>query len=133
MSTETTTTARPWPATAVGVLSLIAAVASLMMTLAHLGISIPVLLEAAAVLPPVAIGFAVATLLCVVVAVGAFQGARWGWWAGVIVFGLAVLVIAGSPARNWVSYTVLAAAIANLVILLIPAGRSTFGIGDTTA
>jgi hypothetical protein len=131
MTTETTTTSRPWPATAVGVISLVAAAASLLMTLAHLGISIPVLLEAVTVLPPVAIGFAVATLLCVTVAVGAFRTARWGWWAGVIVFGLAVLVIAGSPARNWVSYTVLATAIANLVILLITPGRRAFGIGES--
>jgi lysylphosphatidylglycerol synthetase-like protein (DUF2156 family) len=125
----TTTQARPWAASAVAGLAVIAALASVIMALAHLGIPIPVILEDAIVLPPVAIGFVVATILCLVVAVGALRATSWGWWTGLVVFALAVVVIAGSPARNWLSYTVLVASIIAIAVLLSRPGREAYGRG----
>lgn len=123
------TAARAPVATVVGVLALVAGAASLIMTLAHLDIPIPVVMEEATMLPPVAGGFALATLLCVAVAVGAFRAARWGWWLGVIVFAAAVPVVLGSPEQNWVSYLVLGAALVGLVLLVSRSGRVAYGIG----
>lgn len=122
------TSARAWPATTVAVLAALAALASLVMTVAHLDISVPPLMEGVDVPPFVPGGFAVATILCAIVAFGALRTARWAWWMGVIVFALAVLVILGSPARNWLSYVVLGASVLSIGILVAPPGRAAFGM-----
>ncbi len=124
-------TARAPAATAVAVLAAVAGLASLVMTVAHLDISLPPLMEGVDVPPFVPAMFAVATIACVVVMVGALRTAAWGWWTGIVVFGLAVPVILGSPARNWISYLVLGTAIVALVVLVTRPGRSAYGIGST--
>lgn len=132
MSTQSThgTSAPTWPATTVAVLAALAALASLVMTIAHLGISVPPLMEGVDVPVFVPGGFAVATILCAVVSFGALRAVTWGWWVGVVVFALAVLVILGSPARNWLSYLVLGASIVSIAILVAPQGRAAFSMGS---
>lgn len=116
---------------AVAALAAVAGLASLVMTIAHLDIAIPPLMEGVDVPPFVPAMFAVATIACAVVLVGALRAATWGWWTGLVVFGLAVPVILGSPARNWISYLVLGTAIVALIVLVTPAGRDAYGIGSS--
>jgi hypothetical protein len=130
-TTDGTVTGTGSPAAAaVAVFAALAALASLVMTIAHLDISVPPLMQGVDVPPFVPGMFAVATVACVVVLVGALRRARWGWWAGLVVFGLAVPVILGSPTRNWLSYLVLATAIVALVVLVSPPGRRAYAIGS---
>ncbi|MDP9022629.1 MAG: hypothetical protein M3N57_08015 [Actinomycetota bacterium] len=128
MATHTPSSTRPPAATAVAVLALLGVVGSVVMMLAHLGLGIPVIenLGPGRMLLPVAIGFAVGALLYAVVAAGAFAVARWAWWAGLVVNGLAFLS-AAFPFRGWISAVVMAVSAAALVVLLTPAGREAFG------
>jgi hypothetical protein len=124
---ETTAGSRHWAPTTVGALAVVTALAATIMTVAHLDITIPGLMDGVDVPVFVPGGFAIATIAAIVVAIGAFRVATWGWWTGLVVFGLAVLVIAGSPARNWLSYLILTVSIIAIGVLVSRPGREGFG------
>jgi hypothetical protein len=120
---------RPPAASLTGSLSLLAAVGSALLAVAHLGVEIPLLSALGPggdrAVPSAAAAFTVIALLYTVLAIGAFARARWAWWAGLVVN---VLVVAGGV-RN---YRGVASAIAILlaallvVLLLSPGGRQAF-------
>lgn len=128
MTTRTSSPTRPPAALAVGVLALLGVIGSIIMTLAHLGLEIPVIegFGPGRLLLPVAIGFMVGTILYAVVAFGAFTVAGWAWWTGLIVNGLA-FVSAAFPFRGWVSGVVMAVSAAAVAVLLSRPGREAFG------
>ena len=118
---------RPTAATAVAVLALLGVVGAAVMTLAHLGLRMPVIedLGPGRLLLPVALGFAVGTVLYAVVAFGAFAVAGWAWGAGLLVNALAFLS-AAFPYRGWVSGVAMLVSGAALIVLLTRAGRQAF-------
>lgn len=118
---------RPAAAVAVGWLAVVGAVGAAWMMLAHLGLDVAVLdaFGPGRMLAPVAAGFAVGTVLFAIVAHGAFRAARWVWPVGLVVNGLA-FVSAAVPFRGWVSAIAMLVALAAVVVLLSPQGRSAF-------
>ncbi len=127
MATLGSSSARPAAASAVSVLALLGVVGSAVMTLAHLGLTIPIIedLGPGRLLLPVAIGFAIGTVLYAVVAFGALAVAGWAWGAALVVNALAFLS-AAFPYRGWVSGVAMVVSAAALVVLLTPAGRNAF-------
>lgn len=111
----------PAAAVAVGGLALVGFLGSVAMSLAHLGLDLPVL-GPAALIPPVAVGFALGAALYGVVAVGAFRVRRWAWPLGLAVNGLAFLS-AAFPYRGVASAVAMAVSAAVVVVLLSPPGR----------
>lgn len=125
--TDLATSRRPTAATAVGVLALLGVVGSVVMTLAHLDLDIPVvsaLGPTGRALPAVAAGFAVGTLLFAAVAYGAFARTSWAWPVALVVNGLA-LASATMPWRGIESSGVPAlVTLIALVVLVSRPGRS---------
>lgn len=125
--TATDVTSRPAAATAVGALSVLGLIGSLVMTLAHLGLGIPALdaLGAGRLVVPAAVSFAVGTVLYGLVAYGAFRVSRWAWFLGLLLNVLA-FVTAAFPIRSWVSVVAIVVSIATVAVLLSPQGRTAF-------
>jgi hypothetical protein len=121
------TRGRPPAAVAVGALAALGLAGSLVMTLAHLGLDIPVLdtLGSGVLVVPAAVAFAVGTLLYAGVAYGAFRTRRWAWVAGFVVNVLA-LVTAAVPVRSWVSVAAIVVSVTTIAVLLSPPGRAAF-------
>lgn len=118
-------TTRPPAAVIVGVLAVVGALGSGLMTLGHLGLDLP-LLEAfgpGRLLAPVAAAFAVGTVLYVVVAYAAFTLTSWAWPVALVVNAVAFLT-AAFPYRGWVSGAAIAVSLASIVVLVTPAGRA---------
>jgi hypothetical protein len=85
-------TDRPAAATAVGILAVLGVIGSIVMTLAHLDLQIPVvsaLGPTGRAIVPVAVGFAFGAVLFAVTAYGAFRRAGWAWPVALVVNGLA--------------------------------------------
>jgi hypothetical protein len=121
------TSGRPSAAVAVGTLAALGLLGSLVMTLAHLGLGIPVLdaLGAGVLVVPAAVSFAVGTLLYALVTYGAFRTRRWTWFAGLLVNVLAC-VTAAFPIRSWISVTAIVVSVTAIAVLLSPPGRAAF-------
>jgi hypothetical protein len=121
------TSGRPSAAVAVGTLAALGLLGSLVMTLAHLGLGIPVLdaLGAGVLVVPAAVSFAVGTLLYALVTYGAFRTRRWTWFAGLLVNVLA-FVTAAFPIRSWISVTAIVVSVTAIAVLLSPPGRAAF-------
>lgn len=132
MAEMTLSTSRPPAATAVGWLAVLGVVGSAVMTLAHLGVEIPVIsdLGPGRLLAPVAGGFAFGTILYVLVATAAFRMASWAWPAALAVNAVAFLS-AAFPYRGWVSGVAIAVSLAAVAVLLSPPGRAAFGSRST--
>lgn len=123
--TDTTIRRRHPAATAVGVLAVLGAVGSIVMTLAHIDLGIPVIAEfgPGRTILPAAIGFSFGALLFAAVAYGAFAERTWAWPLALVVNTLA-LASALMPWRGLErsGVPVLVTVVA-LVVLLSPAGR----------
>lgn len=119
------TSSRPVAAAAVGWLAVVGVLGSAAMAIAHLGIDVPVV-GGAVLLLPVAISFAVGTVLYALVAFGAFTQRPWAWALGLVVNGLAFAATAAPPYRGGVEPVAMAVSLAALAVLLIPAGRRAF-------
>ncbi len=121
----TTTARRPTAATVVGVLAVLGVVGSVVMTLAHLDLDIPVV---AALGPPAAVpvvvpaGFALGAVLFALVAYGAFTRASWAWPLALVVNALA-LVSSVFPVRGAEALVPAAVTLAAVVVLLSRPGR----------
>jgi hypothetical protein len=127
MSTSTAIRSRPPAAAAVATLAVVGVVGSAVMTLAHLGLGLPVLdaVGPGRLVAPAAVSFAVGTVLYAVVAYGAFRVARWAWGAGLLVNVLG-FATAAFPYRGWISGVAIAVSVAAVTVLLSPPGRSAF-------
>jgi hypothetical protein len=110
------------PATLVGALAVIGVLGSAVMAIAHLGIDVPVVGGAVELLP-VAISFAVGTVLYAFVAYGAFTRRSWAWALGLVVNGLAFASTAAPPYRGGIEPVAMAVSLAALILLLIRPGR----------
>jgi hypothetical protein len=124
---HTDTGGRPPAAVAVGTLAALGLIGSSVMTLAHLGLDIPVLdtLGAGVLVVPAAVSFAVGTLLYAGVAYGALRTRRWTWVAGLVVNVLA-FITAAFPVRSWVSVAAIVVSVTTIAVLLSPPGRAAF-------
>lgn len=117
-----TTTSRPPAATAVAWLAVLSALGSAAMSVAHLGVELPVL-GGGVELVPVAVGFAVGAVLYALVAVGAFALRGWSWPLALIVNALAVAVTAAPPFRGGVEAVALGVGLVALALLVSRPGR----------
>ncbi len=118
---------KPTTARAVVALTALGVAGSAIMTLAHVGLGIP-LVDAAGpgrLVVAAAAGFAVGTLLYAVVLVGAIRRARWTVVAGVIVNGLAVAT-ASMPVRGPMSVAAIVVGVITIGVLVSPPGRRAF-------
>lgn len=119
-------TARGPVTTTIGVLAILGVIGSAMMTVAHLGVDLPVLtaMGPGRLILPAAIGFAVGTVLFAAVAYAVFTNRAWAWPAALVVNGVA-LVSAVMPWRGLESSgpPALVTTVA-LVLLLAPRGRA---------
>jgi hypothetical protein len=125
-TTRAPATRRPFAATAIGALAGLGALGSLVMTLAHLDLDLPLIsgLGPEGSLVPVAIGFAVGTVLYGAVAYGAFARARWAWPAALVLNAVALLATLGPPRRPGLFEPVaIAVSLLALGILVSPPGR----------
>jgi hypothetical protein len=106
------------------VLAVAGVVGSIVMTLAHLDLGLPVIeaLGPGRSLPPVAAGFAVGALLFAVVAYAAFRQTAWAWPVALVVNALA-FVSAVFPVRGVEALVPALVTLAALVILLSRPGR----------
>jgi hypothetical protein len=129
-------TDRPVAATIVGVLAVLGVIGSIIMTLAHLDLEIPVISQfgpTGRAIVPVAIGFAVGTVLFAATAYGAFRRTSWAWPVALVVNGLA-FISSVMPWRGLENSGVPAlVTLIALGVLLSPAGREALlyrGIRD---
>lgn len=129
MSTIETRSTPPVAARAAAALTGLIAVGSALMAVSHAGMSVPLLAALGPggerALPGVATGFAVATVLFAVVAVGAWRQRPWAWAVGLVLHGVA-LVAATMPWRGPVSGAAAVISIAALAVLATRPGRTAF-------
>lgn len=89
------TGARSGASAIVAALSALAAVGALLLCIGHLGIDLGVISAlgpgGTRAVPVAATIFGVGTLVFGALAVGAWRGAAWAWYGGVVVYGLATL------------------------------------------
>lgn len=109
------------------VLSIVGALGSGVMLLAHLGLDLDLLapLGPGRLIVPAAIGFAIGTIAYTVVVFGAAQHRSWAWLTALLVNGLAV-VVASIPFRGWFSVIAVAVAAMAIILLLMPGIRGSF-------
>lgn len=106
-----------------GVLALIGTAGAVFMSLAHVGVGVPVVGGGQLVLP-VAVGMAVGALLYAAVAYAAFAQASWAWPAALAVNGIALVVTLGPPSRGNSELVAIAISLVALGILVSPPGRA---------
>ncbi len=121
---------RSTAAVIVAVLSAIAALGALLLCVGHLGVDLgPVSAlgpGGTQAVPVAATIFAVGAVLFAALAVGTWRGARWAWWAGVVVYGLAT-VSGITQYRGAASAIGLVVSVGALAALLSPSGRRLRG------
>jgi hypothetical protein len=113
------------PLRAAAALSATAAVGTLLLAVAHTGVTVPLLSALGPqgdAVPPAVVAFCAATLLFGGVAAGLARARRWAWGAGLGVAALAVLGGVGQF-RGVVSAVGIALALAMAALLLTPAAR----------
>lgn len=115
------------PVTAVGWLAVVGTIGAAVMSVAHWGVAVPLLIDVGRVVAPVAVALAVGALLYAAVAVGAFTRQPWVWPLALVVNGLALLATASPPFRGPVELIAVAVSLAALVVVLSPRGRRAFG------
>lgn len=129
MSTIQTRSTPPVAARAAAALTGLMAVGSALMAVSHAGVTVPLLAALGPggqrALPAVATGFAVATILFAVVAVGAWRRRPWAWAVGLVLHGVA-LIAATMPWRGPVSGAAAVVSIAALAVLATRPGRTAF-------
>lgn len=133
MALMTATTSRPAArraasaAKAVGWLAVILAVGSVLLAVAHAGVSVPLLSSLGPggddAVPQAAAAFTVAAVLATFVAVGAFRQRAWAWALGLVVYALTVLA-AVTPYRGVGSLLGVLLGVAGVVLLLSRSGRA---------
>ncbi len=121
---------RSGAAAAVGWLAALAALGSLLLAVAHLGVELPLLSALGpggeTVVVPAAIAFGVGTAVWGALSLGAFRGARWVLPVG-IVFSILSILSGAMPYRGVASGVGIALASLVLLTLLSPPGRRAFG------
>jgi hypothetical protein len=121
---DTTTTPRPdTTARTIAALAGLGTVGAAFMSIAHLGVDVPLIGGPGRMLLPVAIGFAVGTALFAAVAVGVLRRASWAWPVAVVVNGLA-FVSAVVPPRGAFSFVAGGITLLAVALLVAPAGRA---------
>lgn len=103
----------------------IAAVGTLLLAIAHTGVTIPLLSRLGpqgGAVPPAVVAFAAGTALFGAIAVGLLRRARWAWIGGLAVAGLSVLSGIGQF-RGVVSAVGIALSILLATLLLAPGSR----------
>lgn len=129
MTTTETRSTPPVAARAAAGLTGLIAVGSALMAVSHAGVTVPLLAALGPggqrALPEVATGFAVATVLFAVVAVGAWRLRAWAWAGGLVLHGVA-LIAATMPWRGPVSGVAAAISIAALAVLATRPGRTAY-------
>lgn len=111
----------------VGWLSAALAAGAVLLAVAHLGLSIPLLSALGPggdrAVVPAAAAFSVLAALATAVSVGSFRRRPWAWGLGVVVHALTVLG-AATPFRGVVSVAAVLLGCAALAALLSPGGRA---------
>lgn len=124
MTSVASSRTRPsWPAAAVGWLSVLGVLGAGFMTVAHLGVTLPLVGETP-FLAPVAAGFAVGTVCYAVAAFGAFRRRSWAWALALAVNGLAFASTAAPPYRGGIEPVAMLVSLAALVLLVSSTGRA---------
>lgn len=112
---------------ATAALSVLVALGSAALAIAHSGIEVPVLSAlgpgGGAAVPSAAIAFTIAAVVLTVVTVGLWRGRAWAWAAGLAVHGV-VLAGAAMPYRGLGSLVGILLAGTAFVLLASRAGRS---------
>lgn len=116
------TSKRPRAATVVGWLAVLGALGSAAMAVAHLGVELP-LLGGGVELVPVAVGFAVGTLLFAVTAYGAFTLTSWVWPLALVVNALTLASTASPLSRGDLEPATIAAIAVTLLALVVLVSR----------
>lgn len=114
---------RPPAAIAVGCLAIVGTAGAIFMSLAHMGVGVPLIGGGQMVLP-VAIGMAVGAALYAAVAYAAFTQASWAWPAALAVNGIALVATLGPPTRGASELVPIIISLVALAILVSPAGRA---------
>lgn len=116
------TSKRPMAATAVGWLAVLGVLGSAAMTVAHLGIELP-LLGGGVTLVPVAVGFAVGTVLFAATAYGTFTLRPWAWPVALVVNALALASTASPLSRGDIEPATVGAVVATLLAMVVLVSR----------
>lgn len=121
--THTTgTSRRPKAATTVGGLAVLGCLGSAAMTVAHLGVELP-LLGGGVTLVPVAVGFAVGTLVFAATAYGAFTLQSWAWPVALVINALALASTWSPLSRGDIEPVTVGAVAASLLSLIVLVSR----------
>lgn len=135
MTTTETRSTPPVAARLAGALTGLVAIGSALMAVSHAGVTVPLLAALGPggqrVLPEVATGFVVATVLFALVAIGAWRVRAWAWAVGLVLHAVA-LIAATMPWRGPVSGVAAAISVAALVVLGTRPARTAF-LGRRTA
>lgn len=118
----TDTSKRPKAATTVGGLAVLGCLGSAAMTVAHLGIELP-LLGGGVTLVPVAAGFAVGTLVFAATAYGAFTLQSWAWPVALVINALALASTSSPLSRGDIEPVTVGAVAASLLSLIVLVSR----------
>lgn len=118
----TDTSKRPKAATTVGGLAVLGCLGSAAMTVAHLGIEMP-LLGGGVTLVPVAAGFAVGTLVFAATAYGAFTLQSWAWPVALVINALALASTSSPLSRGDIEPVTVGAVAASLLSLILLVSR----------
>jgi hypothetical protein len=125
--TRSSPAVRPTATTAAGWLTVVAAVGTALLSVAHMGVDVPLLSAIGPggdrAVPVAAVAFGVGALVYAVVAAGLFGRRRWAWAAGVAVSVLSIASGLGNF-RGAASAAGIAVSLAVLALLLTPAMRA---------
>ncbi|CAN5706771.1 hypothetical protein BH24ACT14_BH24ACT14_01570 [soil metagenome] len=114
-------------ATVIGWLSGVLSAGTVLMALAHAGLSLPLLSALGPggdrAVPPAAIAFGVLAVLAAVVAAGVFARRSWAWALGLVVHALTVFG-AATPYRGPVSLVGILLSLTAVAVLLSRPGRT---------
>lgn len=115
---------RPPAATVVGWLAMLGAAGSVVMSLAHTGLAVPVVEGFGPGRPivPVAVIFAVGAIAYATVAVAALRTLSW-WWPAAVSVNLVAGAAAAGQYRGAPSLVAIVVGVVSLLVLLAPAGR----------
>jgi hypothetical protein len=116
----------------IGLLSVLLSAGAVLLTLAHAGLSLPLLSALGPggdrAVPPAAIAFSVLAVLAAVVAAGAFARRSWAWPLGLVVHALTVFG-AATPFRGPVSLIGILLSLSALAVLLTRQARTALLAG----
>lgn len=122
-TTSASTGTRPSAATAVGWLAIAGTAGAIFMSLAHVGVGVPVV-GGGQVVMPVAVAMAVGAVLYAAVAYAAFTQASWAWPAALAVNGIALVATLGPPYRGSSELVAIILSLVAIGILVSPPGRA---------